>query len=129
MRLEPDPTPPSGPWPVARPCRPCGNPDARRRDLHPCHSRVANIAGPMGQAVPLVPVGFTPHAYPLRAEDISCIGVLDVVVLYGIGYDDFAGRMIAASEPPKVPVIEATPSEASKVRRAVCRCTRQASCA
>lgn len=75
--------------------------------LHPYYSWVANIAGGMGEAVPLVPVGFNPHAYEPRAEDIRRIGALDVVVLNGIGHDDFAGRMIAASERPDVPVIEA----------------------
>lgn len=72
--------------------------------LHPYHSWVANIAG---DAVPLVPVGFNPHAYEPRAQDIRRIGALDAVVLNGIGHDDFAGRMIAASERPDVPVIEA----------------------
>lgn len=75
--------------------------------LHPYYSWVANIAGETGQAVPLVPVGFNPHAYEPRAEDIRGIGSLDAVVLNGIGHDDFAGRMIAASARPDVPVIEA----------------------
>lgn len=75
--------------------------------LHPYYSWVAHIAGDQAEAVPLVPVGFNPHAYEPRAEDIRRIGALDVVVLNGIGHDDFAGRMIAASERPDVPVIEA----------------------
>ena len=75
--------------------------------LHPYYSWVANIAGDTGEAVPLVPVGFNPHAYEPRAEDIRRIGALDAVVLNGIGHDDFAGRMIAASDRPDVPVIEA----------------------
>lgn len=75
--------------------------------LHPYHSWVANIGGAAAVPVPLVPVGFNPHAYEPRAEDIRRIGALDVVVLNGIGHDDFAGRMIAASERPDVPVIEA----------------------
>ncbi|MFX8910701.1 zinc ABC transporter substrate-binding protein, partial [Acinetobacter baumannii] len=32
---------------------------------------------------------------------------LDVVVLNGVGHDDFAERMIASSEKPGIPVIEA----------------------
>lgn len=75
--------------------------------LHPYHSWVANIGGAAAVPVPLVPVGFNPNAYEPRAEDIRRIGALDVVVLNGIGHDDFAGRMIAASERPDVPVIEA----------------------
>ncbi len=75
--------------------------------LHPYYSWVANIAGDVVEPVPLVPVGFNPHAYEPRAEDIRRIGTLDAVVLNGIGHDDFAGRMIMASERPDVPVIEA----------------------
>lgn len=74
--------------------------------LHPYYSWLANIAG-AGNTVPLIPVGFNPHAYEPRAEDIRRIGTLDAVVLNGIGHDDFAGRMIAASARPDVPVIEA----------------------
>lgn len=75
--------------------------------LHPYYSYVANIVGDKAEVVPLIPVGFNPHAYEPRAEDIKRIGTLDVVVLNGIGHDDFADRMIAASEKPRIPVIEA----------------------
>lgn len=75
--------------------------------LHPYYSWLAHIGGTAAEPVPLVPVGFNPHAYEPRAEDIRRIGALDAVVLNGIGHDDFAGRMIAASERPDVPVIEA----------------------
>ncbi|TWI31217.1 metal ABC transporter solute-binding protein, Zn/Mn family [Paracoccus sulfuroxidans] len=75
--------------------------------LHPYYSWVANVAGDAGAPVPLVPVGFNPHAYEPRAEDIRRIGALDAVVLNGIGHDDFADRMITASARPDVPVIEA----------------------
>ncbi|MBK4217124.1 zinc ABC transporter substrate-binding protein [Paracoccus caeni] len=75
--------------------------------LHPYYSWLANILGDLGQPVPLVPEGFNPHAYEPRAEDIRRIGALDAVVLNGIGHDDFASRMIEASENPDVAVIEA----------------------
>lgn len=75
--------------------------------LHPYYSYVANIVGDKAEVVPLIPAGFNPHAYEPRAEDIKRIGGLDVVVLNGIGHDDFADRMIAASSKPKLPVIEA----------------------
>ena len=57
--------------------------------------------------VPLIDAGFNPHAYEPRAEDIKRIGQLDVVVLNDVGHDDFARKMIAASERPKLPVIAA----------------------
>lgn len=75
--------------------------------LHPYYSYVANIVGDLAEPVPLIPVGFNPHAYKPRGEDIKRIGTLDVVVLNGIGHDDFAERMIAASEKPDIPTIEA----------------------
>jgi len=75
--------------------------------LHPYFSYVANIVGDKAEVVPIIPAGFNPHAYEPRAEDIKRIGTLDAVVLNGIGHDDFADRMIAASDNPDVPVIEA----------------------
>lgn len=75
--------------------------------LHPYYSYVANIVGDKAEVVPLIPAGFNPHAYEPRADDIKRIGELDVIVLNSIGHDDFADRMIAASDKPDVPVIEA----------------------
>ena len=75
--------------------------------LHPYYSYVKNIVGDKAEVVPLIPAGFNPHAYEPRAEDIKRIGTLDVIVLNGVGHDDFADRMIEASEKPAIPVIEA----------------------
>ena len=75
--------------------------------LHPYYSYVVNIVGDKAEVVPVIPAGFNPHAYEPRAEDIKRIGELDVIVLNGIGHDDFADRMIAASDKPDIPVIEA----------------------
>jgi zinc transport system substrate-binding protein len=75
--------------------------------LHPYYSFVSNIVGDAADVVPLIPAGFNPHAYEPRAEDIRRLGTLDVVVLNGIGHDDFAERMIAASDRPLMPTIEA----------------------
>jgi len=75
--------------------------------LHPYYSYVANIVGAAAEVVPIIPAGFNPHAYEPRPEDIQRIGGLDAIVLNGIGHDDFAGRMIAASSKPGLPVVEA----------------------
>lgn len=75
--------------------------------LHPYYSYVANIVGDRAQVVPLIPAGFNPHAYEPRAEDIKRINDMDVIVVNGIGHDDFADRMIQSSDNPKVPLIEA----------------------
>lgn len=91
---------------------PMASADATKRlrigiTLHPYYSYVANIVGDKAEVVPLIPAGFNPHAYEPRAEDIKRIGTLDVIVLNGVGHDDFADRMIATSERPAIPVIEA----------------------
>ncbi|MEH6493032.1 metal ABC transporter solute-binding protein, Zn/Mn family [Halopseudomonas sp.] len=75
--------------------------------LHPYYSYVSNIVGDKAEVVPLIPAGFNPHAYEPHSEDIKRIGTLDVIVLNGIGHDDFADRMIAASEKPNIATIEA----------------------
>jgi len=75
--------------------------------LHPYYSYVTNIVGDRAEVIPMIPAGFNPHAYEPRADDIKRIGTLDVVVLNGVGHDDFAERMIAASEKPDMPLIEA----------------------
>jgi len=89
---------------------PLANAEANKRlrigiTLHPYYSYVANIVGDKAEVVPLIPAGFNPHAYEPRAEDIKRIGTLDVIVLNGVGHDDFADRMIATSERPDIPVI------------------------
>ncbi|AZF04664.1 metal ABC transporter substrate-binding protein [Pseudomonas sp. R5-89-07] len=91
---------------------PLANAEAGKRlrigiTLHPYYSYVANIVGDKADVVPLIPAGFNPHAYEPRAEDIKRISTLDVIVLNGVGHDDFADRMIATSERPDIPVIEA----------------------
>lgn len=75
--------------------------------LHPYYSYVTQIVGDKAEVVPVIPAGFNPHAYEPRAEDIKRIGTLDVMVVNGIGHDDFAERMIAASEKPGLALIEA----------------------
>jgi zinc transport system substrate-binding protein len=75
--------------------------------LHPYYSYVANVVGDLAEVVPVIPAGFNPHAYEPRTEDIKRIGSLDVIVVNGVGHDDFAGRMITASDKPDLKVIEA----------------------
>ena len=74
--------------------------------LHPYYSYVANVVGNLAEVVPIIPAGFNPHAYEPRTEDIKRIATLDAIVINGVGHDDFAGRMIAASERPDLKVIE-----------------------
>ena len=75
--------------------------------LHPYYSFVANVVGGLAEVIPVILAGFNPHAYEPRTEDIKRIGTLDAIVLNGVGHDDFAGRMIAASARPDLKLIEA----------------------
>ena len=75
--------------------------------LHPYYSFVANIGQDKIKVVPLIPEGFNPQAYEPRAQDIKNISGLDAVVLNDIGHDDFARKMIAASENKDVAIIQA----------------------
>ena len=86
--------------------------------LHPYYSFVANIVGDHARVLPLIDAGFNPHAYEPRAEDIKRINQMSVVVLNAIGHDDFAKRMIAASDKPQLPTINANDYE---IGRASCR--------
>ena len=75
--------------------------------LHPYYSFVSNIAQDRAEVLPFIDAGFNPHAYEPRSEDIKRIGQMDVAVLNAVGHDEFAQRMIAASEKPRLPVINA----------------------
>lgn len=75
--------------------------------LHPYYSYVSNIVADKAEVVPIIPMGFNPHAYEPRSEDIKRINNLDVMVVNGIGHDDFVERMIQASDHPHLKIIEA----------------------
>src|SRR5471032_1157549 len=91
---------------------PLANAEAAKRlriaiTTHPYYTYVTNIVGDKAEVVPLIPTRVNPHAYEPRAVVINRIGTLDVIVLNGVGHDDFADRTIATSECPDIPGIEA----------------------
>lgn len=65
--------------------------------LHPYYSWVANIVGERAEIVPLIPSDADPHSYQIRPEDVARIRTLDVVVVNGLGHDEFAEPMLAAA--------------------------------
>ena len=65
--------------------------------LHPYYSYVANIVGDTAEVVPLIGVGFNPHGYRPQPEDIKRCMTLDVLVVNGIGHDEFAFEILEAS--------------------------------
>lgn len=76
--------------------------------LHPYYSYVANIVGDAAETVPLIGEGFNPHNYRPQPEDIRRCMTLDVLVVNGIGHDEFAFEILkAAGMSGRLPVIEA----------------------
>lgn len=79
-----------------------GNLHARERlrvgvTLLPYYSFVANIVGENAEVVPLIGEGFNPHNYKIQPEDIKRAQGLDVVVVNGLGHDEFAFEILEAA--------------------------------
>ncbi|ERP32039.1 metal ABC transporter solute-binding protein, Zn/Mn family [Chitinivibrio alkaliphilus] len=64
--------------------------------LHPYYSFVKNIVQDEASVV-TVTDGSNPHAYQATARDIMRLDSVDVLVLNGIGHDDFVEDMLSAS--------------------------------
>lgn len=76
--------------------------------LHPYYSYVANVVGDAAEVVPLVPSNANSHAYTPTPDDIKRATTIDVLVVNGIGHDEFAFQILkAAGKEGKIPVIYA----------------------
>lgn len=65
--------------------------------LHPYYSFVANIVGDRAEIVPLIAAGLNPHGYQPQADDMKRAATLDVLVVNGIGHDEWAFDIIEAA--------------------------------
>lgn len=65
--------------------------------LHPYYSFVANIVGDRAEVVPLIGSGSNPHNYTPRGDDMRRALSLDVLVVNGIGHDEWAFDIVDAS--------------------------------
>jgi zinc transport system substrate-binding protein len=65
--------------------------------LHPYFSFVSNIAGDRAEVTPLIDAGFNPHNYTPRPQDMKRAAALDVLVVNGIGHDEFAFHIVEAA--------------------------------
>jgi zinc transport system substrate-binding protein len=65
--------------------------------LHPYYSFVANIVGDRAVVVPVVPAEANPHGYQPQPEDIRRAMELDVLVVNGIGHDEWVFKIIEAT--------------------------------
>ncbi len=76
--------------------------------LNPYYSFVRNIVGDRANVEPLIGEGFNPHNYRPQPEDIKRIMNFDVLVVNGIGHDEFAFEILdAARMKGKIPIIYA----------------------
>ncbi len=74
--------------------------------LHPYYSFTKNIVGDAAEVVPLIGAGFNPHNYRPQPDDIKRCMELDIMVVNGIGHDEFAFEIMEAADmPDKLTVI------------------------
>lgn len=78
--------------------------------LHPYYSFVANIVGDKADIVPLIGAGYNPHNYNPLPDDIKRAQSLDVLVVNGVGHDEWAFEIMEASGGSGVPYIYANDS-------------------
>ncbi|WP_428466780.1 metal ABC transporter solute-binding protein, Zn/Mn family [Photobacterium minamisatsumaniensis] len=75
--------------------------------LQPYYSYVKAVVGDKADILPLVDAGFNPHNYLPQPNDLRRLKAMDVIVVNGIGHDDFALKVIAAANREDLIVIEA----------------------
>lgn len=76
--------------------------------LHPYYSFAANIVGDRAEIVPLIDAGSNPHNYTPRADDMRRVLSMDVLIVNGIGHDEWAFEIVrAAGAEGELPLIYA----------------------
>lgn len=81
--------------------------------LHPYYSFVANIVGDKAIIVPLIGAEMNPHNYQPQPDDMKRAMTMDVLVVNGIGHDEWAFEIVkAAGRKETLPLIYANASVA-----------------
>lgn len=75
--------------------------------LQPYYSYVKAVVGDKANVLPLVDEGFNPHNYQPQPNDLRRLRQMDVIVVNGIGHDDFALKVIKAANRDDLLVIKA----------------------
>jgi zinc transport system substrate-binding protein len=65
--------------------------------LHPYYSFARNIVGDRADVIPMISPNVNPHGYRIIPEDIERAMGLDVVILNGVGHDEFALQILRAA--------------------------------
>lgn len=74
--------------------------------LHPYYSWVKNIVGDSAEVTPLIPPGSDPHTYQPMPSDLEHLQNLDVLIVNGVGHDEFVNPMLKAVEHDKLKIID-----------------------
>lgn len=75
--------------------------------LHPYYSFVSNIVDGKADIVPLIGAGYNPHNYNPLPTDMKRAQSLDVIVVNGIGHDQWAFEILEAAGGSEIPYIYA----------------------
>ena len=65
--------------------------------LHPYYSFVANIVQDRADIIPLIEAGYNPHGYSPQPSDMLRAMDMDVIVLNGVGHDEWAEDILQAA--------------------------------
>ena len=65
--------------------------------LHPYYSFVANIVGDKAEVVGLIDSHANPHNYTPQPDDMKRVMTMDVLVVNGIGHDEWAFDIVKAA--------------------------------
>ncbi|MDL2717211.1 MAG: metal ABC transporter substrate-binding protein [Acidobacteriota bacterium] len=80
-------------------CAPAGQVAARSiaaATIAPLASLTATVAGPEWEVRTVIPPGTSPHVFEPSPRDVRRFAPARLVVTVGAGYDDWAGRLVAA---------------------------------
>lgn len=81
--------------------------------LHPYYSFAVNIVGDRADVVPLIEAEANPHGYQPQPDDMVRTQSLDVLIVNGIGHDEWAEEIVAAAgRAEDLPIIQANASVA-----------------
>ncbi|MGE3840763.1 MAG: metal ABC transporter solute-binding protein, Zn/Mn family [Vicinamibacterales bacterium] len=65
--------------------------------LHPYYSFATNVVGDRADVVPLIEAGNNPHNYTPRPDDMKRVLDMDVLIVNGIGHDEWAFKIVKAA--------------------------------
>lgn len=74
--------------------------------LHPYYSWVKNIVGDTANITPLIPPGSDPHTYQPTPTDLEHLQNLDVLIINGLGHDEFVKPMLKATDHKNLKIVD-----------------------